>query len=69
MSKPIVASGDVLEVDEGDEDEGAGGDDQHEDAPVPDVFGHQLTLVCWPVLRQFYPLFKRLKSQHSCCIT
>ena len=61
MSKPIVASGDVLELDEGDKDEEAGGDDQHEDATVPDVFGQFLS--------NFYPLFKRLKSQHSCCIT
>lgn len=27
-----------MEVDEGEEDEGVGGDDQHADAAVPDVF-------------------------------
>ena len=38
MSAPIVASGDIVEVDEGEEDEGVGGDDQHHDATVPDEF-------------------------------
>ena len=60
MSKPIVASGDVLEVDEGDEDEEAWGDDQHEDATVPDVFGHKI--ICWPVFKQFLPSLKKAKK-------
>ena len=60
MFKPIAATGDVLEVDEGEEDEGAGRDDQHGDAPVPDVLGHKLTVTFYQFLgnlRQFLPSF------------
>lgn len=38
VTKPIVATADALQVDKGNEDEGAGGDDQHGDATVPDMF-------------------------------